>query len=191
MNTKTDVVVIGGGPGGVCAAVGAAREGASVLLVERYGFLGGMATAGLVNPFMPYKIEEKKLTSAVFNELLDRLEARGALAHGGQTFDDEAMKWVLDEMMRDHGVDLLFHSTCTGVDMEGHSIAAVQTVGKSGRMDLQGSIYVDTTGDGDLAALACAPVEIGRAQDGLCQPMTLCFRIGGVSGAPELGALRA
>ena len=71
-----DVVVCGGGLGGVCAAVGVAKEGASVLLIERYGFLGGMATAGLVNPFMCYKIGGKRLTSSVFNELLARLEAR-------------------------------------------------------------------------------------------------------------------
>jgi hypothetical protein len=174
----------------VCASVGAAKEGASVLLVERYGFLGGMATAGLVNPFMPYKVEGRKLTSAVFNELLDRLEAKGALSHGGQVFDDEVMKFVLDEMMQAHGVDLLLHSTLTGAEMEGRSISGVQTVGKSGRIDLQGRVYVDSTGDGDLAALTGAPVEMGRSQDGLCQPMTLCFRIGGVTGEPNVRDLR-
>jgi hypothetical protein len=190
MKDRYDVVIVGGGPGGVCAAVGAAKQGASVLLVERYGFLGGMATAGLVNPFMPYTVEGKKLTSAVFNELLDRLESKGALARGGQVFDDEAMKFVLDEMMQAHGVDLLLHSTFTNVEMEGRSISSVQTVGKSGRIDLQGTIYVDSTGDGDLAALAGAPIEMGRSQDGLCQPMTLCFRIGGVSGEPNVRDLR-
>jgi hypothetical protein len=170
--------------------VGAAKEGVSVLLVERYGFLGGMATAGLVNPFMPYKVKGRKLTSAVFNELLDRLEARGALSTGGQVFDDEGMKFVLDEMMQEHGVDLLLHSTFTNVEMKGRRIAGIQTVGKSGRIDLKGTIYVDSTGDGDLAALAGAPVEMGRSQDGLCQPMTLCFRIGGVSGEPSVSELR-
>jgi hypothetical protein len=190
MKDKYDVTVVGGGPGGVCAAVGAAKEGASVLLVERYGFLGGMATAGLVNPFMPYKVEGRKLTSAVFNELLDRLESRGALSHDGQVFDDEAMKFALDEMMQEHCVDLLLHSTFTGVEMEGRSIASVQTVGKSGRIDLKGTVYVDSTGDGDLAALAGAPIEMGRSQDGLCQPMTLCFRIGGVTGEPNVRDLR-
>ncbi len=185
-----DVVVVGGGPGGVCAAVGAAKEGASVLLIERYGFLGGMATAGLVNPFMPYKIKGHRLTSAVFNELLDRMRDAGALAQGEQIFDDEAMKIVLDQMMQDHNVDLLLHSTFTGVEMDGRRIASVQTMGKSGRIDVAGSMFIDSTGDGDLAAQAGVPGEIGRAQDGLCQPMTLCFRVGGVGGEPIVGQLR-
>jgi hypothetical protein len=120
------------------------------------------------------------------------------------------MKFILDEMMQAHGVDLLLHSTFTDVEMEGpriagpriagpriagpriagRRIAGLQTVGKSGRIDLKGTIYVDSTGDGDLAALAGAPIEMGRSQDGLCQPMTLCFRIGGVSGEPNVRDLR-
>jgi len=190
MQEEYDVVVVGGGPGGVCAAVGAAQEGASVLLIERYGFLGGMATAGLVNPFMPYTIAGQRLTADVSNELLERLQAVGALAEGEEIFDDEGLKIVLDQMMADHGVDLLLHSTFVGVEMTGRHISRVQTVGKSGRIDPCGAIFVDATGDGDLAAQAGAPVEIGRAQDGLCQPMTLCFRVGGVSGEPSVGQLR-
>jgi hypothetical protein len=189
MVVEADVVVVGGGPGGFCAAVGATREGASVLLIERYGFLGGMATAGLVNPFMPYKIKGERLTSAVFNELLSRLEDTGALSVGGMIFDDEEMKIVLDQMMQDHGVNLLLHSLFVGVEMDGRRIRRVQTVGKSGRIDVVGKLFVDSTGDGDLAAQAGAPIEIGRPKDGLCQPMTLCFRVGGVTGKPSASQL--
>ena len=187
---EADVVVCGGGLGGVCAAVGVAKEGASVLLIERYGFLGGMATAGLVNPFMPYKIKGKRLTTAVFNELLARLEAAGALSSGGQIFDDEGMKIVLDKMIQDYGVHLMLHSLFAGVQMDGRRITRVHTMGKTGRIDLVGTMFVDSTGDGDLAAQAGAPVEIGRAEDGLCQPMTLCFRVGGVAGEPSVRHLR-
>jgi glycine/D-amino acid oxidase-like deaminating enzyme len=190
MKDRYDVVIVGGGPGGACAAVGAAKEGAAVLVVERYGFLGGMATAGLVNPFMPYKIKGQRLTSAVFNELLDRLQEAGALAEDEQVFDDEEAKIVLDRMLLDHGVDLLLHSMLTGVEMDGRRITSIQTAGKSGRIDVSGTVFVDGTGDGDLAAQAGAPVEIGRMQDGLCQPMTLCFRIGGVSEEPSVAQLR-
>lgn len=185
MQDKHDVVVIGGGPGGVCAAVGAAKGGASVLLIERYGFLGGMATAGLVNPFMPYRLKGKRLTSGVFNELLDRLQDAGALSEAGQIFDDEGMKIVLDRMMQDYSVQLLLHSFFVGVDMDGRRIIRVHTTGKSGQISVAGSMFVDSTGDGDLAAQAGVPVEIGRHSDGLCQPMTLCFRVGGVTGEPS------
>ena len=190
MQAEYDVVVVGGGPGGVCTAVGAAREGASVLLVERYGFLGGMATAGLVNPFMPYTLKGRRLTSAVFNELLARLEEAGALSAGGMIFDDEGMKIVLDRMMQDHGVDLLLHSLFVGVEMDGRRITRAQTVGKSGRIGVAGTVFVDSSGDGDLAAQAGARVEIGRARDGLCQSMTLCFRVGGVAGETSVRQLR-
>jgi len=190
MQDKYDVVVVGGGPGGVCAAVGAAKEGAEVLLIERYGFLGGMATAGLVNPFMPYTIRGERLTSAVFNELLERLEEAGALAAGGTVFDDEWMKIVLDRVVQEHGVDLLLHSTFADVEMDGRRITRVQTMGKSGRTRAAGTMFVDSTGDGDLATRAGAPVEIGRPRDGLCQPMTLCFRVGNVAGKPSARQLR-
>jgi hypothetical protein len=190
MQDKYDVVVVGGGPGGVCAAVGAAKEGAEVLLIERYGFLGGMATAGLVNPFMPYAIGGERLTSAVFNELLDRLEDAGALAAGGTVFDDEWMKIILDRMVQEHSVDLLLHSTFAGVEMDGRRITRVQTMGKSGHTCAAATMFVDSTGDGDLATRAGAPVEIGRPKDGLCQPMTLCFRIGSVAGEPSARQLR-
>jgi phytoene dehydrogenase-like protein len=79
MQDEYDVVVVGGGAGGVGAAMGAAREGASVLVVERYGFLGGEATGGLVNTFMPYKLGGENLTNPAFDEIEARLEAAGAL----------------------------------------------------------------------------------------------------------------
>jgi len=86
-----DVVVAGGGPGGVSAAAAAAKRGARVLLVERYGYLGGMATAGLINPFMSYTVKAtgQNIASGIFNEILDRLDARGGLAQDRVTFDDE------------------------------------------------------------------------------------------------------
>ena len=177
-----DVIVCGGGPGGVNAAVAAAKQGAKVLLVERYGYLGGMATAGLVNPFMPYTVSTtgQVLTTSVFNELLDRLQAAGGLAPDRAVFDDEQMKLVLDQMLADHGVSVLFHAFVTGVEVSAGAIQSVRITGKSGEMRLRAKVFVDSTGDGDVAALAGCEVQIGRSQDGLCQPMTLCFRLGGV-----------
>ncbi len=187
LNQMWDVIVAGGGPGGVNAALAAARHGASVLLVERYGFLGGMATAGLVNPFMPYIVQKtgQVLTTRIFNEILDRLESRGGLAKDRATFDDEQMKLVLDEMLAEAGVSVLLHSFVNRLDASGGIIRSIQTTGKSGALDLHARVFVDSTGDGDLAALAGCKVEVGRPEDGLCQPMTLCFRVAGVDTGNE------
>jgi len=183
---RYDVVVVGGGPGGVCAAAEAAKRGARVLLVERYGFLGGMATAGLVNPFMPYRLGRKgggkNLATARFLELIARLERAGALAPDRRVFDDEVMKVVLDRMMADYGVEVLLHSLLTGIHRSGRRLESVTAHGKSGKMVLGAKVFVDSTGDGDVAFMAGEETETGRPEDGKCQPMTLCFRVGGVRG---------
>jgi hypothetical protein len=185
-----DVIVVGGGPGGFSAAVAAAKRGARVLLVERYGFLGGMATAGLVNPFMSYKLHGERLTTSVFNELIDSMEREGALDERQVVFDDEIMKLILDEMMRRHGIDLLLHSFFVAADVGNGRIEGIHTVGKSGVISVRGKMFVDSTGDGDLAARTGATLEKGRPQDGFSQPMTLCFRVGGVTGGLSAGELR-
>jgi len=175
-----DLVVVGGGPGGFSAAVAGARRGLSVILIERYGFLGGMATSGLVNPFMPFKLKGKNLTSGIFNELIDRLQKEGALSKRQMEFDDEKLKSILDEMLQEAGCDVLLHSYFTGCELSGGKINSITVVNKSGSMKIKGKIFVDSTGDGDLSAAAGAKIQLGRSEDNLCQPMTLCFRIGGV-----------
>ena len=177
-----DVIVVGAGPGGFAAAVAAARGGARTLLIERYGFAGGLATAGLVNPFMSYTLPDggARLTGPVFNELIDRMYALGAMNEGKNIFDDERMKFVLDDMLREAGVTVLFHSLFAGVEVDGGVVRTVHTHGKSGRQSFQGRIVIDGTGDGDVAAAAGSRVEMGREEDGRCQPMTLCFRMAGV-----------
>jgi hypothetical protein len=185
-----DVIVIGGGPGGFSAAIASARKNASTLLIERYGFLGGMATAGLVNPFMSYKLKNQNLTTSVFNELIKCLEEEGGLSPNKHIFDDEIMKIVLDQLMAKYGVNVLLHSLFAGLECEKGKIKTIYVEGKSGRIALHAKIFIDATGDGDVAAKAGAEIQIGRAEDGLCQPMTLCFRIGGISGNPDIHELR-
>ena len=180
LKEKYDVVVVGGGPGGFSAAVAAAKRNISVLLIERYGFLGGMATSGLVNPFMGYKLNGKNLTSSVFNELIDRLDREKALSERKMEFDDEKMKTILDEMLKDAGCDVLLHSYFIDCEVSKGSVKSVTVVNKSGKMKIKGKVFIDSTGDGDLSAAAGAKIEIGRDEDTFCQPMTLCFRIGGV-----------
>ncbi|KMQ49456.1 putative membrane protein [Chitinispirillum alkaliphilum] len=180
-----DVIVVGGGPGGICAAAAASLQGASTLLVERYGFLGGMATAGLVNPFMAYKDENDVYSNRIFNEIIKRLSSNNALCKEGYVFDDEMLKVILDELMRDCGVDVLFHSFLTDVTVEEGEITQAHFAGKSGRMSLSAGIFIDSTGDGDLANASGVPFSIGREEDNACQPMSLCFRVSGITGNPD------
>jgi hypothetical protein len=184
-----DVIVAGGGPGGVPAAVAAARNGARVLLVERYGFLGGMATSALVLPYMKYFAGDRFIVRGLFEEFLDRMEAEGAVkstfsigGHPTRTcYDDEAMKRLLDRFVLDSGAELLLHTQAIGVLKAGKEIRAVRVFHKGGVEDLSADVFIDSTGDGDLAAWAGARVEVGRnAPDHACQPMTACFRMAGV-----------
>ncbi len=180
---EADVVVVGGGPGGLCAAVSAAEEGARVALVERYGFLGGMATAGLVNPFMSYHAGEEQINAGLFQRLIERLQDLGGWTErpkARQAFDPRIMRFACDSMVAEAGVSLLLH--CFLVDAvarDGEVLGGI-IASKSGLQTVKGRIFIDGSGDGDLAARAGAAYEKGRPEDGHSQPMTLCFRMVGV-----------
>jgi hypothetical protein len=111
-----------------------------VLLVEQYGYLGGMATTRLVNPFMAYTVKAtgQNIASSIFNEILDRLVARDGLAQDRVTFDDEQMKLVLDEMLEAYGVTVLLHSTVIGAEVPEGLVQAVRITGKAGELRLGG-----------------------------------------------------
>ncbi len=173
-----EVLVVGGGPGGLAAAVAAARNGADTLLVERYGFLGGMATAGLVNPYMTYWAGEEQIVNGIHQEICDRLTALGAYGKGSRTtFDSETYKFVADRMCEESGVKVMLHSLLSDVAVSDGVISSVEIVGKSGKQSVKAEVFIDGTGDADLAFMAGATCEKGRALDGLTQPMTLSFRV--------------
>ncbi len=188
---RADVAVLGGGPAGLCAAVAAAQEGADVLLVERYGFLGGMATAGLVNPFMAFQTAPpdapkslKLVNGGLLQEIIGRLSEAGGYEAEQQAFDPEVFKHVAQEMVLEAGVRLRLHTMLMGALVEEWRVILAGLVSKSGQETIWAEVFIDATGDADLAAWAGAEYEQGRPEDGLCQPMTLNFRMGGVE--PDL-----
>lgn len=178
--SQHDVVVVGGGTAGVAAAVAAGRNGSNTLLVERYGFLGGTMTAGLVNPFMTFHAGKEQIIHGIFQEIIDRLKRLEGYDEKTKAFDVEAMKIVADQMLEEAGVKLMLHTCAIGVLMQENVLRGIEIHNKSGRSIVLGKVIVDATGDGDIAVMAGAPYEKGREEDGLTQPMTLNFRMGGV-----------
>ena len=182
-NFEADLVVCGGGLAGVMCAVAAAREGKSVILVEKYGCLGGMATSGLVYPFMRHfeAPSGAPANAGLYFELLERIYALGGSSEAhSRHFRDEYMKIVLDRMTKEYGIKVLFHSRLCGVERDGREIKEISVATVSGIIKIKGKIFADTTGNAELCAYAGLPFELGRESDSLCQPMTLCFRIIGV-----------
>ncbi len=180
------VLVAGGGPAGLAAAVASARRGCDTVLIERYGFLGGMATTGLVNPFMMGDPSPEPLVGGVFQEMLDRLSSKGACSCEGTpnawgvTFDSEAFKAVADEICTDAGVKVRLHTLLTEANIKAGRVTSVISQSKSGRESWRARIFIDATGDADLAHLCGVPCDVGRETDGLTQPMTLNFRMADV-----------
>ena len=175
------VIVSGGGPAGLAASVAASRQGVETLLIERYGFLGGMATAGLVSPFMPWHANGSPLVAGIFEEMQRRMKAMHGF--GGErepaAIDPEVFKVVADEICHDAQVRVRLHTLVAEVTREGSVIASIRTESKSGTEDWTADVYVDCTGDADLAFRAGVPCDHGRDEDQLAQPMTLNFRMAG------------
>jgi glycine/D-amino acid oxidase-like deaminating enzyme len=204
---EVEVLVAGGGPAGLGAALGAAATGADVALVERYGFLGGNATVALVMPLMSWHNEVRRarrqgvddplrllpadhgpgepvIAGALLRLMHHLLASGGAIAPSEETgytvpFDPEQYKLAFLDLLDDAGVQYLLHSFASGVVRDGGDPSGVVFEGKSGPLVLSAPVVVDATGDGDVAAAAGADYEIGRETDGLTQPMTLMFRIVG------------
>lgn len=185
--TAYDIIVVGGGISGAMAAIGAGRDGANVLLVEQHGFLGGMLTAAGVGPMMTFHAGDKQIVRGVTGELIDRLKAKGkspghlydttTYTYSLTPFDAEAMKHELDLMCREAGVTVLFHTMLAGVNVSDDVIESVDVCNKAGLTNLRGKVYIDATGDADMAVWAGVPCDKGRPEDGKNQPATLKFRM--------------
>lgn len=179
---KYDVAVLGGGFAGVAAALAAARHGASVIIVEKSNAFGGAATNCLVNPFMPYSTkingERFEFSTGIFKEIHQKLAARGAMAR--ESFLEEELKRVLQEMVLEAGIDVLFHACIYKVNKKDEKITSVAVAARGENVLVRAKYFVDATGDAQAAYFAGLPTRLGREKDNLCQPMTLCFRLGNV-----------
>jgi len=186
LERRFDVLVVGGGNAGCAAAVAAARHGARTMLVERYGFLGGTATAAMVGPWMTFHSGSKRIVGGIAQEIVERLERKGASpGHVADSsdyvdtitpFDPEIHKALLFEMMRESGVQLLLHAyflrtIAAGDEVEG---AVFATIG--GEREYRASVTIDATADALVAASAGAATQVGDER-GRVQPASLMFRL--------------
>jgi hypothetical protein len=187
-----EVAVLGGGPAGIAAAVAAARAGRRTLLIERYGFLGGMGTAAGVTNFCGLHAnvfgEMHRVVQGVASELLARIDRLGGLNAPhlvlgkilAQAYDTPAYKIAADDLLAAHKVDILFHAIGAGVVMQNtRCINALMVETKAGRQAIAADIFIDCSGDGDLAAWAGAAFEVGDNAGSMLYP-SMMFRLNGI-----------
>ncbi len=176
---EIDVLVAGGGPAGIGAAIGAARAGGKVMLLEASNAPGGMATSGMMSHWSGGTV------SPLVDEIMARANADAMLPTNPQratnwAITHEVLAGVLMDMLEEAGVILQLHTRVADVIMEGNRVVGVITESKSGREAIYAKVVIDSTGDGDVAARAGAEYSKGREEDHICQPVTMMFRIGGV-----------
>ncbi|MDR3220809.1 MAG: FAD-dependent oxidoreductase [Candidatus Accumulibacter sp.] len=187
---ETEVLVLGGGPAGVAAAVAAARSGMKTMLVERYGFCGGMATAGMSGAicglFTSSKSQKpEQLAHGFAGEFYHHLQGRNAVSDPfpfGDTrivmHDPFVWKEIADDLLLESGVNILFHTLFSDVIMQDGRIEAVVIENKKGRQVIGARYFIDATGDGDVCFRSGVPCSFGK--DGVVQYPTMVFRMNGV-----------
>ena len=186
-----DVLVVGGGAAGLAAAVTAARNGLRVIVLERYGFCGGGAVAGLSGTVCGlYSATEgnrgpEQVVFGFADEFVRRLEAMGGLAapvRYGKTLTrvHDPIMWreTADAMLADAGVEVLYHTVAIQALMEGDRLEGVLAWSKQGPLDIRAKVVIDASGDADVVAMAGLPSFIG--DQGRVQNPTMIFRLGGV-----------
>ena len=188
-----EVVVLGGGPAGITAALAAGRRGRKTILIEGYGFLGGAGTAAGLSTFCGLHAavfgEHEQVVHGLCDDILDRLRAMDGLNPPhlsvqdriqAQAYDISAYKIAADELLGAAGVEILFHAMGVGCAMASEDrIEALFVETKSGRFAIRGKVFVDASGDGDLAAWSGVPFEVGDGHGNMLYPTTM-FRINGV-----------
>ncbi|MGI6295077.1 MAG: FAD-dependent oxidoreductase [Armatimonadota bacterium] len=182
-----DVVVIGGGPAGVCAGLAASRGGLKTLLIEQSGCLGGIATAGLHSKIAQFKGSrgQGEIIGSIPAEIVKRAVSDYEAdyfpdGHDGLFVEIEGYKYLLDRMAEEARLEVLFYSQVSDVVKEDEKPIGVILNNKSGRFAALGKVLIDCTGDGDVAYRAGCRMMHGRDDDGKMQPVTLMYTVGGV-----------
>lgn len=182
-----DVAVLGAGPGGMAAAVSAARQGAKVVLVERLGYLGGQMASGL--PFLAFlDMHQRQVVGGLAQKMVDDLAALGGTAGhrycpfhlSSTTVNPFYTRIISFQWAKDYGIELLMHCEVSGVTVERGQLTAVTVTGKGQEIEIRAQVFIDATGDGDVAFMAGAEYEKGQAGTGVMQPPSLMFNLGGV-----------
>ena len=182
-----DVAVIGAGPGGVTAALAAARQGASVVLAERNGHIGGNLVMGL--PLLGYLDQNgRQIIGGIAQELVDDLiqeghcfgHSRCPLHNSITILHPEMLKLLLFKKCKDANIRLLLHSELTGTSVEDGKLLSVTMTGKGTHTRIEADVFIDGTGDGDLGYMCGANYEKGAAAAGVMQPPTVMFSLTGV-----------
>lgn len=187
-NSKVyDLIVAGGGVSGTVSAISAARNGAKVLIVEKNGYLGGALTACGVGPMMTFHAGEKQVILGIGEEIVQNLKSKGySPGHIRDTtnyisyltpFSNEGMKITLDEMVSEAGCEVLYHSFITDVEFEGDELKSLYICNKDGLTSYKGKVFIDATGDADIANFSKVPCILGRESDGAMQPMTMNMKL--------------
>lgn len=182
-----DVVVVGGGPAGVNAAIASSRNGAKTLLVERFGFLGGMLTNAGTGPMMTFHAGKTQVVKGIADEIIEKLKSHNqspghmddfvGYTSSVTPFDSEGMKIAMEELVIESGSDLLFHTQCIDLEHEAGHIKRIKLFSKGGEFFVTAKVFIDATADADLAIKTGVSVLYGRKEDQLAQPMTMNAKV--------------
>ncbi|MEJ5262549.1 MAG: FAD-dependent oxidoreductase [Ignavibacterium sp.] len=178
LKSKYDIIVAGAGIAGISAAVKAAQLGASVLLIEHYGFVGGMSTAGMVSPFMKHKVNDEILVRGIFEDIENEMINRKGMIDNG--FYASSFRASAFELLKNANSTILLNAQINEVIRVGNSIKSIKVIANEEELTIDADIFIDTTGDAQLVYLGNFPWVKGDEKTGKLQALTLFFRMAGI-----------